>query len=242
MAQEAVIETWNKVKCEVMEYLKDKEFLSLLAHGSYAEGVANKNSDFDLLVVCAGDIKRSENVVVVNDLEINIEYIGKDILLNQLKSLENLIAPKTIGFGIPLACRLKNAVVLIDKDDVGKTLVEMARSYQPSADLMNQYSKNVLNYYYDAVGAMASGDYATSVLMSRIAALHVLTGILLNQGELYVMKKWFIHLLERVPSAPKEPFLRLMNLDDVDKEKAQQCVRDLNSLISEFQRLREESR
>jgi len=234
-----VSDIWNDIKEEVMEYLKDTEILSLIAHGSFAEGIANRTSDFDLLVVCGESVEERIEVVVIHDIEVDIDFLHKETLVTQLESLDDLLKP---GLMPPFASRLKNAVILMDTDDTGKELVDMARQFEPSAQLTDEYSRLGLSYYYDAVGAMASGDYATSIHMARIGAVHVLAGILLNSGELYVNKKWFIELLNKNPSAPKELFLQLMGLDNADKEQAYQCIRELNRLISEFQHMREKDR
>lgn len=235
-----LLEIWKIIKEAVLEYLRNTEFLSLLAHGSYAEGVANETSDFDLLVLCGEDVREREDVILVRDIEVNITFIHKETILKQLESLDNLLSPSKIGSAIPITCRLKNAVILIDKEDCGKKLVEKVREVKPSENLMDWYSKAGLNHYYDAVGAIVSEDYATSVHMARLGALQVMTGIMLGHGDLYVKQKWYVRLLERIPAAPKEVFLRLMGLNTADKKEAECCIRDLKTLISELQILREE--
>lgn len=237
--EKSVIEMWISIKDEVLEYLEDIEFLSLLAHGSFAEGLANRTSDFDLLVVCAENVQEREDVLVVNEIEINIEILHKKTIEEQVKSLEELLGPRKLGFKIPMACRLKHAVILVDKDNNGKNLVDMINQFQPSKNIIDLYSKCGLNYYYDAVGAMASGDYATSIHMARLGALHVLTGIMLSQGELYVKKKWLIKLMDKIPFESKELLLKVMGLDSVGREQAEKCIHAFNQLISEFERLKE---
>lgn len=232
-----VFKIWDSIKGEVHEYLAGTDFLSVIAHGSYAEGIANETSDFDIMVVCNEDIEERIDVIVICDIEVNFDFIHEKTIRKQLESLNDLLKP---GLVPPFASRLKNAVVLIDRENVGKTLVEMAKNFEPSDDLMDAYSKLGLSYYYDAVGAATSGKYATSVHMARIGALHVLAGILLKQGELYINKKWFIEFLNKNPSAPRELFLKLMGLDTADKEQANQCIRDFNKLLSELQKLREQ--
>jgi predicted nucleotidyltransferase len=233
-----VTEIWESIKEEVLEYLKDTEILSLIAHGSFAEGFANSNSDFDLLVVCQDDVEERTEIIVVNNMEVDIDFLHEKTLLNQLESMNELLTP---GPDPPFASRLKNAIILVDSNNTGKTLVDIARKYEPSFQLMDHYSKLLMGFYYDAVGAMVSGDYATSVHMARLAALEALAGIMLQQGELYVKKKWLIEYMNKHP-APKELFLTLMGLDTADKEQAKESIRDLNKLISEFQRLREQKK
>ena len=233
---EEVLKIWEKIQDKVLEHLKDTDFLCLVAHGSFAEGINNKNSDFDILVLCRGDIKERTEVIVVNDLEVDLDFLSEETLKTQLESLDDLLMP---GLMPPFASRLKHAVILIDKGNVAQSIIDMAGKYQPSGELMDWYSRRILGYYYDAVGAMASGNYATSIHTARIGASHALTGILLKQGELYTNKKWLCELMKRVP-APQELFLRLMGLDAADKEQALQCIRDFNNLISEFERTKEQ--
>jgi hypothetical protein len=239
--EKSIMEIWTSIKDEVLEYLKDIEFLSLLAHGSFAEDFANKTSDFDLLVVCAENVQEREDVLVINNIEVNIEIFHKKTIEKQIRSLEKLLGPRKLGFKIPIACRLKHAVILVDKENNGKNLVEMINRFQLSKQVMDWYSKCGLNYYYDAVGTMANGDYATSVHMARIGALHVITGILLAQGELYVKKKWFIKLIDKISFSNKEQFLELMGLCNVDKKQAKQSIQNFKNLITEFERLREQN-
>lgn len=231
-----VNDIWNTIKVDVLKYLKDVDFVSLIAHGSCAEGTANKTSDFDLLVVCHEPVQERIDVVVFKEIEVDMNFFHEETLREQLNSLEELLIPGSIP---PFACRLKDAIVLIDKENVGKTLIEMARQFRPSDGVIRRYSKAGFSYYYDAVGAMASGDYATSIHMARLGAMEILTGIMLKQRELGIRKKWLINLMDKKP-APKELFLRLMGLDTADKEQAQQCIRDLNKLISEFEYLKEQ--
>lgn len=231
-----VIEMWESIKEGVLEYLKGTEVLSIIAHGSFVEGFANKTSDFDLLIVCRDDTRERTEVIMVHDKEVDMDFFRESTLRNQLKSINDVLKP---GFQPPFVMRLKNAVILLDREDTGKMLVATAQEFSPSHQVMTRYSKMGLSYYYDAVGAMTSGDYATSMHMARLGALEVLTGIMLKQRELYIQKKWLIKLMDRNP-APTELFLRLMGLDAADKEKAQQCIRDLNSLIEEFEHLKEQ--
>ena len=232
---EEVFKIWERIQEDVHEYLKDTDFLSLIVHGSFAEGTHNKNSDFDLLVLCREDVQERIEVVVIKDIEVDFDFIHEKTVRNQLESLDELLMPGLIP---PFAARLKNAVILVDKEEAGKALVDMARQYNPPDDLMSHYSRRGLGYYYDAVGAMASGNYATSVNMARIGAAIVQAGILLNLGDLFVDRKWLIELMKR-KSLPQESFLKVMGLDEADKEQALQCIRELNNLISELQRLRE---
>jgi len=237
--EKSVIEIWISIKDEMLEYLKDIEFLSLLAHGSFAEGIANRTSDFDLLVICTENVQEREDVLVLNDIEVNIEILHRRTIEEQIKSLEELLGPRKLGFKIPMACRLKHAVILVDKDDCGKNLVDMVNHFQPSKHIIDLYSKSGLNYYYDAVGAMASGDYATSIHMARLGALHVLTGIILKHGELYVKKKWLIKLMDKTSFESRELFLQVMGLDNIDREQAEKCIRTFNQLIFECEHLKE---
>jgi len=229
-----VIGTWETIKERVLEHLEGTEVLSLIAHGSFAEGLANENSDFDLLVICGENVKEKTEIMKFGNMEVDIDFLHEKTLKDQLKSLDNLLESGSLP---PFASRLKNAVVLSDSNDIGKNLVDMARAYQPSFELMDMYSRVAMGYYYDAVGALVSGNYTTAVHTARLAALEVLAGIMLQQGQLYVNRKWLVELMNKI-SAPQELFLKLMGLDTVDKEKAQECIRDLNKLIAEFQKLR----
>jgi predicted nucleotidyltransferase len=239
MSREAVIKIWNSIEERVVEYLKDTEYTSVIAHGSFAEGIANKNSDFDLFVICKETVQEREEVQVFSDIEVHFEFIHKENLLEQLKSLDNLLLPEIMGFSAPLASRLKNAVVLIDEDNEGAGLIELAQQFKPSDSLLDRYSRSGFNYYYDAVGAMLSGDYTASIHMARIGALHIMTGALLKKGMVYVKNKWLVKLEEKSQPLSEELFLRLMGLDTADKERAHQCILDLNKMIAEFQHLRE---
>lgn len=234
-----VMEIWSSIKGDILEYLKDTDYLSLIAHGSFTEGIANRNSDFDLLVV-SRECEDRYDIMVVKDIEVDIDFMSEKSVRAQLESLDELLRPNKIGSTPPLASRLKNAVILIDTDDVGKNLIDTAKKFKPSFQLLDHYSRSGFGYYYDAVGAMMSGDYASSILMARIGALEVAAGILLRGGELYVKKKWFPRFMGRIPSAPTELFLRLMGLDTADKKKAAQCIQDLNQFISELQKMRQE--
>lgn len=241
MTKKTIVDIWNSIKDEILEYLKETRFLSLLVHGSYAEGFANETSDFDLLVVCEEDVPEREDVIVINGIDVNIEFFHEKSIQKQIESLEELLGSPRLGSKIPIACRLKHAVVLVDKEGVGNKLIEKVNQFQPSQNFLQWYSKCGLNYYYDAVGTMANGDYATSVHMARIGALHVITGILLVQGELYVKKKWFIKLIDKISFSNKEQFLELMGLCNVDKKQAKQSIQNFKNLITEFERLREQN-
>ncbi|MBU7018568.1 MAG: nucleotidyltransferase domain-containing protein [Theionarchaea archaeon] len=232
---EEVFKIWEKIKGDVFEYLKNTDFLCLIAHGSFAEGTQNKNSDFDILVLCKEDVAERTEVITIKDIEVDFDFIHEKTVRSQVESLDELLMPGLIP---PFAARLKNAVILVDREEKGKTLVDMAKQYRPPDDLMSHYTRRGLGYYYDAVGAMASGNYATSINMARLGAAIVQAGILLNLGDLYVDRKWLIELMKR-KSIPQESFLKLMGLDEADKGQALQCIRELNNLISELQCLRE---
>ena len=234
-----ISEIWEIVKEEVFQYLTDKNMKSLLVHGSFAEGTANRNSDFDLLAICSKQTREGEDVLSIGEVEVNITFIHEETLLEQMNSLEDLLIPNKLGQAIPMVCRLKNAVILLDNGNVGKQFIDMARKFHPSENFIDIYSKCGLNYYYDAVGAYISENYDASVHMARIGALQVLTGILLKQGELYVKQKWYTELVKKMSPLIQEMFLEIMGLDNVDKEQAQQCIQKLNNLMREFQRLRE---
>ena len=236
---ERISETWDVVKEEVLRYLLNKHVKSLLVHGSFAEGTANKNSDFDLLAICDKQTREGEDVLSIGDVEVNIAFVHVETLLEQVNSLEDLLIPNKLGQAIPMVCRLRNAVILLDNDNIGERIVDMARKFHPSENLIDIYSKCGLNYYYDAVGAFVSGNYGSSVHMARTGALQVLTGILLQHGELYVKQKWYTELVKKMPPPIQDIFLRLMGLNSADKGEARQCIQDLNDLMREFQRLRE---
>lgn len=239
LVNKEISEIWDMVKEDVLQYLTDKNVESLLVHGSFAEGIANRNSDFDLVAICGGETKEGEDVLSIGDTEVNITFVHEETLLRQMDSLENLLIPNNLGQAIPLVCRLRNAVILFDREDTGKRIVDMVGKFHPSENLIDIYSKCGLNYYYDAVGAFVSGNFDASVHMARIGALQVMTGILLKRGELYVKQKWYTELVKKIPHAFREKFLRLMGLNAVNKEQAQQCIQGLKDIILELQQLRE---
>ncbi|MBU7017984.1 MAG: nucleotidyltransferase domain-containing protein [Theionarchaea archaeon] len=236
---EAISDIWKVIGEDVLHYLKEKNVKCILAHGSFAEGIANKNSDFDLLAICDERVKEGEDVFSIGRIEVNITFMHEETLLKQMDSLEDLLKPNNLGQAIPMVCRLRNAVIVFDYENTGKRIVEFVRKFHSSENLIDIYSKCGLNYYYDAVGAFVSGNYDASVHMARIGALQVMTGILLECGELYVKQKWYTELARKMPCTLREMFLKLMGLDTVDKEQAQQSIQGLNDLIQEFQRLRE---
>lgn len=234
-----ILEIWDIVKEDILQYLTEKNVESLLVHGSFAEGIANKNSDFDLLAICESETKEGEDVISIGDIEVNIIFVHEETLLKQMDSLEDLLIPNNLGQGIPLVCRLKNAVILLDREDTGKRIVDKVGEFHPSESLIDIYSKCGLNFYYDAVGALVSGNFDASAHMARIGALQVMTGILLKNGELYVKQKWYTELVKKMSPAFRETFLKLMGLNAVDKEQAEQCIQDLKDIILELQQLRE---
>jgi predicted nucleotidyltransferase len=234
---EQVLKIWSTIEEKVLDYLKDVQFDSLIAHGSFAEGTANQNSDFDLFVIFSAPVEERVDVIRADGIEVDLEFVNQETLKMQLDTLDDLLVPTR---EVPLATRLKNAVVLIDHDNVGRELVEMAQKYCPSSSLMERYSRCGLSLYYDAVGSMASGKYDTAVHMARIGGLYILIGILLKKGVLYVNKKWLTELAKRTEGAPADIFLRLSGLSTVDKEQAFQSIGDLKRLISEFENLKEE--
>jgi predicted nucleotidyltransferase len=239
MVTEAISDIWKVVGEDVLHYLEKKNAKCILAHGSFAEGIANKNSDFDLLAICDERVKEGEDFFSIGDIEVNITVIHEETLLEQMDSLEDLLKPNNLGQAIPMVCRLRNAVILFDYEETGKRILELVKKFHSSENLIDIYSKCGLNYYYDAVGAFVSENYDTSVHMARIGALQIMTGILLKYGELYVKQKWYTELIKKMPCSLREMFLKLMGLDTMDKEQAQRSIQGLNDLILEFQRLRE---
>ncbi|MBU7048373.1 MAG: nucleotidyltransferase domain-containing protein, partial [Theionarchaea archaeon] len=83
---EEVLKVWENIQGDVLEYLKDTDFLCLIAHGSFAEGTHNKNSDFDILVLCREDVQERTEVITIKDIEVDFDFIHEKTVRSQLES------------------------------------------------------------------------------------------------------------------------------------------------------------
>jgi predicted nucleotidyltransferase len=208
--------------------------LALMVHGSWADGFAGPDSDIDVLALT--EAVHDSQPLLSPFGKIHIEYCPYAYLEQEIQKLDDQYRHRILDFSF-LVARLRAAVVLDDPQGYAQRLLDPLQSYRPSEKTRRKFYIQAIAFRNDAVSSLQSGDPVQAIIASRLAAMSLCAGHILNQGVTNLNLKWQHHFLQRlVQSTSGEAFFNLyqqvMGLDSQDAgAEAQVTVRRLLKMM-----------
>jgi hypothetical protein len=178
------------------------EALGFALVGSYAEGLANVCSDFDIVTVFppkpTGGLEVDTIHDAIGDHEITLFLCTISALEARLLTLDETFVCGMYVLN-PLETRLPTAIPFAVVSQRLRSLLKAYTAWKPAISTLAALLKTAASFYVDALGSMASNDVATARLMNRQGAICAMDSFLLSQGIINVSQKWHLRRLLRLP-------------------------------------------
>ena len=194
----------------------------LLLSGSIAYGLANKESDIDLLVLSDEALDPRDSTVVsykefdawnvrVNGQDVNIEVFGLNAVRNvaerhaqMLRLLDDPAATKRLeSFSegeLQLLSRLRDGIVLANPEAAQFWRDQMRLEAFPLYLIVKSVSEHLIARE-DAIGQYEQGELETALAISMQSIVELCIGLLASVGETCMKHKWQLRLLRRQEEA-----------------------------------------
>jgi len=198
--------------------VREGECLALM--GSIVEGLANEQSDIDLLYLGDGELK--DKIVISfrnaykfgvshdeNGYEINVEQLDGEALASMsegmARSLYTLdhpreakdIAVERDAMRLRMIHRVRTCVPLVNPEVLADWRRRLRTDEFPQF-LLHTHMENLLNQQEDIVGELQSGNFRSALWMAKTTyAPRLVAAMLAAAGETNQYVKWHFKLLER---------------------------------------------
>lgn len=162
---------------------------ALVLYGSMVEGLGNRASDIDVLVITEHD--RAMQILRHGDRYVHVEYHPEQELRGAIARIETDLGTRQLDLNL-LACRLGSgsAVILHDPEGAAAKVLELAQAFRPSPALIEKFLRQSFGLYHDAVGAYQAGEFAHALLLTRLSLQVFTASRLLGAGQTLLSLKW----------------------------------------------------
>ena len=214
------IATNNTEKYNVCKYLNGLNFEQSLVYlaGSIVEGFGNRTSDIDVYVIC-DDYKETlkngfdrefcierEDFLIRNVIEDGTRYDFEYYTWDKFESIIDKINNLNFRTDKHLAKLSDNDIDFLHRLKHGKAIVNIERFngikeninfHNLSKYLVFVYVEKYDGFLEDLEGALASKDYGTSYILTRLLIEHSILAYLAAYGETNPSRKWLYRKLKR---------------------------------------------
>lgn len=209
---------------------KDIPCKGAILHGSQAVGFANRNSDYDFLIITDSKTGLKIDTFIDNDnRKIQLEFMDTQALEKELASYEKVLFDKMSDLNL-MAGRVFMGKILAEEDFFISRLIKVYRPYQHKKKLIEKFFYQAVNFYSDSkTDDLLLKEYSLDLMVKAIG-----TAYLIYKDVYWLNIKWQHRFMERFLE-PKEYeyYIRLrLNRQDMTEDIVSAYAKELLGLIN----------